>query len=110
MIQQQPVPYILLGDFNAHHSLWGSSSKNSKCNLIENLLLNHPLTILNNEQYSYTHPATGSTSAIDLTFVNPSLSLSYSWKPLDDYMEVIIFQFFCLQTVHFQMKNIHIGN
>jgi len=84
LIQQLPVPYILLGDFNAHHSLWGCSSQNSKGNLIENLLLNHPLTILNNKQHTYIHPATGSSSAIDLTFVTPSLSLNYSWKPLDD--------------------------
>jgi len=71
-------------DFNAHHSLWGCSSQNSKGNLIENLLLNHPLTILNNKQHIYIHPATGSSSAIDLTFVTPSLSLNYTWKPLDD--------------------------
>ena len=84
LIQQLPIPYILLGDFNAHHPLWGCSSHNSKGNLVENLLLNHPLTLLNNKQHTYIHPATGSSSAIDLTFATPSLSLNYTWKPLDD--------------------------
>ena len=46
--------------------------------------LNHPLTILNNKQHTYIHPATGSSLAIDLTFVTPSLSLNHTWKPLDD--------------------------
>jgi len=28
LLQQLPPPFILMGDFNAHHLLWGSSKLN----------------------------------------------------------------------------------
>ena len=64
--------------------MWGCSSQNIKGNLIEQLLLNHSLILLNTKQHTCVHPATGSMSAIDLTFIFPSLSLNYNWTPLTD--------------------------
>ena len=49
LVQQLPSPYILLGDFNAHHPMWGCSHQNIKGNLVEQLLLNHSLVLLNNK-------------------------------------------------------------
>jgi len=84
LVQQLPSPYILLGDLNAHHPMWGCCHQNIKGNLVEQLLLNHSLVLLNNKQHTYVHPATGTTSALDLTFSTPALSLNYKWTPLED--------------------------
>ena len=38
LVDQLPVPFLLLGDFNAHHSLWGSENLDNKGKVIEDLL------------------------------------------------------------------------
>ncbi|RUS74669.1 hypothetical protein EGW08_017575 [Elysia chlorotica] len=39
--------------------------------------------LLNDGSPSYCHPANGTFSALDLTFIDPSLSLDYSWSTFD---------------------------
>ncbi|MEL7340032.1 MAG: endonuclease/exonuclease/phosphatase family protein, partial [Bacteroidota bacterium] len=39
ILDQLPQPYLLLGDMNARHSLWGEEINNTKGNLFENLLM-----------------------------------------------------------------------
>ena len=52
--------------------------------MIEDLLLKHNLSILNDGSNTYLHPATGSSSAIDLSIASPSLYLDYSWEVVTD--------------------------
>ena len=40
--------------------------------------------LLNTQQSTYVHPATGCRFSIDLSFCSPSLSLDYLWEPLND--------------------------
>ena len=84
LLHQLPPPYILLGDFNAHHPLWGSQKHNPKGILIENILLNNNITLLNHKNPTYIHPATGSLSSIDLTLCSPTIALNYTWSTEDD--------------------------
>ena len=52
--------------------------------MIEDLLLKHNLSILNDGSNTYLHPATGSSSAIDLSIASPSLYLDFSWEVVTD--------------------------
>ena len=52
--------------------------------MIEDLLLKHNLSILNDGLNTYLHPATGSSSAIDLSIASPSLFLDFSWEVVTD--------------------------
>ncbi|GFT21428.1 putative RNA-directed DNA polymerase from transposon X-element [Trichonephila clavipes] len=66
LIDQLPSPFILLGDFNAHHMLWGCQDVNSR-----------------------------GKSAIDLSICSPSLLLNLTWSVLDnplgsDHFPVVI--------------------
>ena len=47
---------------------------------IEDFLLKHNLSVLNDGSPTYLHPATGSLSAIDLSITEPSLFLDFSWS------------------------------
>ena len=38
LVDQLPVPFLLLGDFNAHNPLWGSENLDNKGIVIEDLL------------------------------------------------------------------------
>jgi ribonuclease HI len=84
LVAQLPPPVLLLGDFNAHSSLWGCSNIDNKGIEIQNLLLNGSLCLMNGKQHTYIHPATGTTSSLDLSFCDPSLYLDFTWTVYDD--------------------------
>lgn len=64
LIQQLPKPYILLGDFNAHHMLWGSNCNDTRGKIIENTLLNPciDLSCLNTGKRTHCNIANGTES------------------------------------------------
>ncbi|XP_058448897.1 uncharacterized protein LOC131428855 [Malaya genurostris] len=77
-------PVIFLGDFNAHHLAWGSSSSNALGRFIANTTLDRNLVILNSGSPTRIDPATGHTSAIDVTFCSKSLAPKFTWRTLSD--------------------------
>ena len=66
LVNQLPVPYILLGDFTGHNAIWGSGSYNTKGRLIEKFIANQALSYLNNGTHTYLHPGTGSYTCIKI--------------------------------------------
>jgi len=52
--------------------------------MVENSLTKHNLCILNETSSTYIHPATGSSSAMDLSICSPDIFLDIQWKTLDD--------------------------
>jgi ribonuclease HI len=84
LIHQLPEPYLLVGDFNAHSTLWGCSSTDRKGHCIETLLTEQDICLLNQKLPTYIHPATGSQSALDLSLCHPNIFLDFTWQVLDD--------------------------
>ena len=84
LIDQLPPPVLLLGDFNAHSTLWGGRNTDTRGKVIEDIMLKYNLSLLNNGSTTYLHPATGSLSAIDLSICDPGLYLDYEWSVHDD--------------------------
>jgi len=52
--------------------------------MVEDIHTKHNLCILNDSSSTYIHPATGSSSAIDLSIYSPDIFLDIQWKTLDD--------------------------
>ena len=52
--------------------------------MLEDLFSEMDLCILNDGSSTYIHPATGSTSALDLSICGPSLVLDYEWNIHED--------------------------
>ncbi|GFX16062.1 RNA-directed DNA polymerase from mobile element jockey [Trichonephila clavipes] len=95
LIDQLPSPFILLGDFKAHHLLWGCQDVNSRGKVVEKLLTELDLTLLNDGSNTYFHSPTQSFSTIDLSICSPSLLLNLTWSVLDnplgsDHFPVVI--------------------
>ncbi|XP_018395380.1 PREDICTED: RNA-directed DNA polymerase from mobile element jockey-like [Cyphomyrmex costatus] len=67
--------FILLGDFNAHHPMWGGSRANAAGHLLANLIDDHHLVVLNPPS-SPTHVSFSpfSLSTIDLAIASPRIS------------------------------------
>ena len=84
LIEQLPSLFVLLGDFNSHSPVWGNESYNSRGQMLEHLFSEMDLCILNDGSSTYIHPATGSTSTLDLSICGPSLVLDYEWNIHED--------------------------
>lgn len=80
LVGNLPTPFLLIGDFNAHHRMWGGEKNDRRGNLIENLITtNDQLILLNNGQPTHIHIANGSFSAIDLSLCSSGLAPKLNW-------------------------------
>ena len=68
---QLPIPFIILGDFNAHNPLWGSPDTNHRGQIIEDFIAGNCLCILNNGDNTYFHEPSRTFHAIDLIICSP---------------------------------------
>ncbi|GFS86618.1 probable RNA-directed DNA polymerase from transposon X-element [Trichonephila clavipes] len=73
LVDQLPAPFIILGDFNGHSTLWGSTKTNPRGRQIEQVLSDHCLCLLNPEEPTYFHEPTRSFHTLDLAICSPSL-------------------------------------
>ncbi|GFQ92660.1 hypothetical protein TNCT_254611 [Trichonephila clavata] len=73
---------FILGDFNAKHSLWGSSVANDRGNELSNLLDDHAFCILNDGTPTYCSHRYDSRDALDVAFASPDIFPSCSWTVL----------------------------
>ena len=78
-----PKPFILMGDFNYHHTLWGCIDTNDKGRIIEDFITDHDLVLLNDKSSTHLHPATGSYSSVDLSICSPGIFPELTWKVCD---------------------------
>lgn len=84
LIDQLPPPFILLGDVNAKHPLWGDTVTDARGRTLENVILNNNLSLLNTGESTHFHVQSGSSHAIDITLCSPELLLNYQWKTCDE--------------------------
>lgn len=82
IINQLNTPYILVGDFNSHNTIWNSNYTNARGRLMENLLDEHVL--LNDGSPTYFCSSTNTFSAIDLTLCTPRLATKLTWRTIPE--------------------------
>lgn len=80
ILKATPGPWIITGDFNAHHPLWGSLKMDSRGRRVLSFASNHELCCLNDGSPTFLRGLTYS-SCLDLTFVSRSFSSSVKWFP-----------------------------
>ena len=78
--KQSPKPFMLLGDFNGHHTVWGCRDINPRRKIIEDFLSDENLCLFFDDTTTYLHPASGSATAIDISLCDPDLNLDYTWR------------------------------
>nr|XP_053628335.1 uncharacterized protein LOC128685745 [Cherax quadricarinatus]XP_053628336.1 uncharacterized protein LOC128685745 [Cherax quadricarinatus]XP_053628337.1 uncharacterized protein LOC128685745 [Cherax quadricarinatus]XP_053628338.1 uncharacterized protein LOC128685745 [Cherax quadricarinatus]XP_053628340.1 uncharacterized protein LOC128685745 [Cherax quadricarinatus]XP_053628341.1 uncharacterized protein LOC128685745 [Cherax quadricarinatus] len=77
-------PILLLGNFNAHHHLWGGSHCNSRGDHLETLLTSYPLHVLNTGAPTHFDSHTQSLSCTDLSICYSPIALDFMWSVLPD--------------------------
>ena len=83
LLDQLPRPAVMMGDYNAHHPLWGSTSSNQLGTDLEEIFSLRNLCVLNDGTPTRLH-YNGTATCIDLTVVDPSIVLDFEWSVLDD--------------------------
>lgn len=95
ILQTLPRPLILLGDFNSHHTSFGSTKSDNNGQELLKLLHEHNLCLLNTGSPTrQTNPAQH-LSSVDLSISSPSLVPSLTWHTLSstyysDHFPIII--------------------
>lgn len=84
LIDQLPTPFILLGDFNSHNTLWGCKNTTKKGKTMEKFINENDLCLLNGGVQTYMNPFNGSGSAIDLAICDPTVYMDFIWRVYDD--------------------------
>ena len=85
LLQQLPKPFLLLGDFNSRHPMWGDIVTNNKGNLIASLIENEDLTLLNTGEATHYHQPTGTMSCIDLSITSSDCVIDFNWNLSEDW-------------------------
>ncbi|KAK9745039.1 Endonuclease-reverse transcriptase [Popillia japonica] len=73
LLNQIKTPFILGGDFNAHHSAMGSSKTDNDGNLLLKTIDNHQLVFLNDGSPTKLSRPNQCVSAIDVSLVSSSI-------------------------------------
>lgn len=80
IVTSLPSPVLVMGDFNAHHTAFGSSSDKARGIQIYDMLDEIDMYILNDGQPTTLARPNQSPSAIDIAFVSPILASSIEWS------------------------------
>ena len=84
LLDQLTPPFIILGDFNAHSPMWGSSTTSGRGRMISEILVDRDLCLLNNGEPTHFDRRTGSLSKIDLAIASPLCQTDFLFSVLPD--------------------------
>jgi len=84
LISQLPTPFVIMGDMNARSPMWHDVEINEKGRIIEDLLLEHDISILNNHKPTHYHQQTNSYSIIDLSMCSSDCALDFNHDVIED--------------------------
>ena len=80
LFQQLAGNVLVLGDFNAHNTLWHSSHTCTRGRLIETIVSKNDLTFLNGVDPTHFNATALSKSNIDLSVASSSLNQDFEWS------------------------------
>ena len=84
LIDQLPQPFMLLGDFNAKHTLWGETFCDRWGLIVEDLIDRNDIILMNDGSPTRHDVFHNTDSAIDLSICSSSLRLDYQWSVDED--------------------------
>ncbi|XP_072394956.1 uncharacterized protein [Diabrotica undecimpunctata] len=82
LFNQIPSSRIIVGDFNSHNIIWGSSYSDARGKIVENIISDFQLNFLNDGSPTRFNINTGNSSAINLSLCDPALTPRLFWEVL----------------------------
>ena len=84
LFQQLPSPFLVMGDFNGKHYMWGEETADPRGNMIAAFVGNEDVSVLNTGEPTHFHVQTGTFSRIDLSICSSNCYLDFAWQVLED--------------------------
>ena len=84
LVSELPRPFVLNGDLNSRHTLWGDTVCNQHGRVMERLLMSTDLCLLNTGLPTHLHVQTCTSTAIDLSLCSPEIFSDIIWSTADD--------------------------
>ncbi|GBN20879.1 hypothetical protein AVEN_38786-1 [Araneus ventricosus] len=81
---QLPAPFIIMGDWNGHGSLWGSQDMNARGLQIEKFISDHNLCLLNDSTRTFCHALSRSFHTLDLAICSSSILARWNFSVDED--------------------------
>lgn len=85
-ISNLPTPFLMGGDFNAHHSNLANSFNDSKGMELMRSIENNNVCIVNYGQHILMNGWNRDSTAVDITLCSPSVSTVFNWNRCDDLL------------------------
>lgn len=82
LIADLPAPFLLLGDVNGRHPLWGDCTTNPRGVMLASVVEDEELGVLNSGDMTHFHSQTGIFTAIDVSLCSFNIILDFNWKVL----------------------------
>lgn len=97
-------PFIVGGDFNSHHHIWGCDTTDRKGRELLEIIQDNNLSYLNDGSATLLTKPGNNKSAIDLTIASPDILHLLQWQTLDDpngsdHLPIIIKSYIETKTV-----------
>ena len=77
IINSLPNRKIIVGDFNAHNTVWSNESTDRRGRILEEIFVEQGLNVMNSGSATHT-----SGTASDLTVASPLLAVDMQWEVL----------------------------
>ena len=84
LIEQLREPYLLLGDFNAKHELWGERNADARGRSIADWVIDNNISMLNDGSPTHYHIQNNSLHAVDLSLCSPRVLPTLHWGVMGD--------------------------
>ena len=78
LVQQLPSPFIISGDFNGRHTLWGDTLINPRGAMIATVVEALDLGIFNTGDHTHYHIQTDTITVLDLSLCSPDVLLDFT--------------------------------
>ena len=84
LVEQLPKPYVLLGDFNAKHELWGEGISDARGRMIADWVMEANVCLLNDGSPTHFHIQNNTLHAVDLALCSPNVQPALHWSVMED--------------------------
>lgn len=84
LLASLPQPCFILGDFNCHNRIWGSSFCDSVGTLLLNIMDSYNFCVLNDGSPTYRTKPSENRSCVDLSFCSSQLASKFEWSVLSN--------------------------
>ena len=105
LIRQLPKPFLILGDFNAKHGMWGSGLNDSRGLMMTDVIFDEELLVLNDGSPTCIPDSGRDPSCIDISLCSYDIAKLFNWNVCEDLNDSDHYPIFLKSEVELGIDN-----